>query len=285
MYYAGALCALVLVVTSAVATRFDPVRRAVGLRPFAAAPAHDAAALPLAKEYVYAGGRLVATEEPTPAATPTPAPVGSPPTDFAAAFEAIPAGAGGVKLSWARPAGSITGYVIERRQGLGANDPVTSIPVGGDVETYTDSPGEGEVAYLYRVRAVFDGGGFSLYSAYDLATTVAFTDDPLRPKETPIKAVHLMELRRAVRAVRILVGKGEPAWAHPDPVSSPASARRSIYLADVTDLRLQLGEALEALDQALGVQTFVKPYPPDPPLGWGKVVYAAHFEQIRARVK
>jgi hypothetical protein len=284
-YYAASLCALVLLVTSAVATRFDPVRRAVGLHPLAATPARDISTLPLAKEYVYVGGRLVATEEPLPVATPTPAPVGSPPTNFVAAFEAIPAGAGGVRLSWARPAGSITGYVIERRRGADANDPVTPIPVNGDVETYTDSPGEGEVAYLYRVRAVFNGGGSSPYSAYDLATTVAFTDDPLRPKETPIKAVHLTELRRAVRVVRILVGKGEPAWSHPDPVSSPASARRAIYLADVTDLRQQLGEALAALDQALGVQTFVKPYPPDPPLGRGAVVYAAHFEQIRARVK
>jgi hypothetical protein len=151
------------------------------------------------------------------------------------------------------------------------------------VDTFTDSPGAGDVAYLYRVRAVFAGGGSSPDSAYDLATTVAFTDSPLQG--IVIKATHLRELRRAVRAVRALAGQGEPAWTYPDPVSEPASARRAIYLADVTELRTQLDQALTALDQALGVQTFFQAYPAQPALAQHAPVYAAHFEQIRARVR
>ena len=88
-----------------------------------------------------------------------------------------------------------------------------------------------------------------------------------------------------MRAVRTLAGKGEPTWTHPNPESTPASARRGVYLADVTDLRSQVDEALTALDAALGVQTFFKPYPSEPALVWHGTVYAAHFEQIRERVR
>lgn len=286
-YYAAALCALVLLAASAAATRYDAVRRAVGMRPLVFEPAQGGAQLPLSKEYVYAGGRLVATEEPTPAATltptpaatPTPTPAGPTPTNFAAVFTPP---AGGVKLKWTRPTGAVS-YEVERRHGLGPAD-LTVIPVGGNVDNFTDQTGENNASYVYRVRAVF-AGGYSDYSGYDLATAVALSDDPLQPQVTIITAAHLNELRRAVLAVRTLAGKSAPAWTHPDPVSSPASARRAIFLADVTELRSQLDEALTRLDEALGVQLFLKPYPPDPPLAKYGTVYAEHFDQIRARVR
>jgi hypothetical protein len=60
-YYAAALAALILLAVSAAATRYDAMRRAVGLRPLIVTPAQGGAQLPLSKEYVYAGGRLVAT--------------------------------------------------------------------------------------------------------------------------------------------------------------------------------------------------------------------------------
>ena len=274
---AAALAACALLAASFAATRFDPVRRAVGMRPLVVAPTQGNANPPLSKEYVYAGGRLVATEEPQPTATPTPA--GPPPTNFAAVFTPT---AGGVTLTWVKPVGTVTGYEVQRRHGLGPAD-FNVISVGGNVETYTDQTGENNASYVYRVRAVF-AGGYSDYSGYDLATAVAFGDDPLQPQVTVIKAAHLTELRRAVLAVRTLAGKGAPAWTYPDPVSSPASARRAIYLADVTELRTQLDEALARLDEALGVQVFLKPYPADPALAQYGRVYADHFGQIRSRV-
>ncbi|HEX7957528.1 MAG TPA: hypothetical protein VF508_11330, partial [Pyrinomonadaceae bacterium] len=157
------------------------------------------------------------------------------------------------------------------------------IPTGSSATAFNDSRPPGDFAYLYRVKAVF-AGGYSDFSNYDLATTVAFTNEPLVPNVTPIKAAHLTELRRAVRAVRTLAAKGAPAWNYPDPVSSPGQ-RRAIYLEDVTDLRTQLDEALLRLDQALGVQSFLKPYPASPALARNAPVRAAHFEQIRERVK
>jgi hypothetical protein len=89
------------------------------------------------------------------------------------------------------------------------------------------------------------------YSNSDVATTVAFTDDPLIGSSdtqggpaTIIYARHLTELRRAVNAVRALVPNMTAAtWTYPDPVSSLPEQRRGIYLEDVQNLRDRLGEA------------------------------------------
>lgn len=72
------LAALLLAAVAALA--LSPAPKGGGVTPSAAA---QATPLPLAKEYVYAGGRLVATEEPaaaqaTPTPTPTPAPTPTP---------------------------------------------------------------------------------------------------------------------------------------------------------------------------------------------------------------
>jgi hypothetical protein len=268
--YIAALCALVLLSASAAATRFDPVRRAVGLRPLLAPVAQSQGGLPLAKEYVYAGGRLVATEEPTP--TPAPIPAGPPPTGLTATATS----ASSVLLEWVAPTGAV-GYVVERRSGPNAQ--TVEMPTGSTTPSFTDTTlPAGDFAYLYRVKAVY-GSGFSDYGNRDLATTVVFTDPQLQPKVTRIKAVHLTELRRAVGAVRALAGGLAPAsWTYPDPVSAPQGQRRKIYLEDVKDLR-------DRLDDALGPLNLLSPYPSSPLLARGAVVYAAHFEQIRARVR
>lgn len=270
-YYAATLCALVLLAASAVATRYEPVRRAVGMRPLSLEPAQGGAALPLSKEYVYAGGRLVATEEPT--ATPTPAPGGPPPTNLSAELLSVSPPAATITVSWTAPVGAVS-YVVERASAAGQFAPVGQ-PVAAPATSFNDATASEGAAYLYRVKALYAGGP-SDYSNQDLATAVAFTDSQLQG--VTIKAVHLTELRRAVNAVRALAGKGAAAWAHPDPVSSPASQRRAIYLEDVTDLRSMLDEAMEQLGLPTG-------FPANPPLASRAVVNAQHFEQIRQRVR
>jgi hypothetical protein len=277
-YYAAALSALVLLAASAAATRYDAVRRAVGLRPMLSALIAQATPtpLPLSKEYIYAGGRLVATEEPTPVATPTPTPAGPPPTDLVATAEFPSAGVANVRLTWnAPPSGpTVVSYVVEcMRAGTGFQQIAA---VQEPTRTYNDTTVTLDSSYLYRVRAVFSNAGTSLYSNQDLATTVLFTDSHLQG--VTIKAVHLTELRRAVAAVRALVGINAPSWTYPDPVSSPASQRRPIYLEDVTDLRARLDEALAPLN-------LQSPYPVEPLFFRGGAVSAAHFEQIRERVR
>lgn len=273
---AAVLVACAVLTAGFAATRFEPVRRAVGMRPLLAPTAQPQASLQRSKEYIYAGGRLVATEEPTP--TPAPTPAGPPPENVVATATS----SAGVELTWDAPVTTATvlNYVIERRSSLRGG--LVEIPTGDNSRVFSDSTEPGDFAYLYRVKAVYSGG-YSDYGNYDLATTIPFTDKSL--KGAVIKATHLTELRRAVRAVRTLAGKGERIWSHPDPVSSPPAQRRVIYLADVADLRSQIDEALTGLDSELGVQVFYQPYPEIPVLADKAVVHSEHFEQIRARVR
>lgn len=262
-----ALSAVILLTVGTAASRFNDVRRAVGLRPLPAASLAQATPTPLSlsKEYIYAGGRLVATEEPT--AIPTPTASGPPPTNLIATATS----ASSVSLTWTAPGSGVLSYVVERKGAAGTQE----IPTGSTSASFNDSTPPGDYAYLYRVKAVY-AGGTSLYSNQDLATTVVFTDSQLQG--VTIKAVHLTELRRAVVAVRALAGVGDPSWTYPDPVSSPASQRRAIYLEDVTDLRVRLDEALTPLN-------LWSPYPAEPVLQRFQKVYADHFEQIRSRVR
>ena len=274
--------ALCLVAAAAASLRWEPVRHAVGLAP-AMEPAAQATPTPLqlSKEYVYAGGRLVATEEPTPAGGP-------PPTNLIATATS----ATSVALTWTAPAGSISSYVVERAQSKdGPYSQVGTTPASQpsftDAVPFSSQPPSADTSYLYRVKAAYTAGGFSDYSNKDLATTVVFTDDPLVGSDDPqnrpattIKATHLTELRRAVSAVHALAGLGAVnTWAYPDPVSSPPAQRRAIYLEDVQNLRDRLGEALPALgiapptyiDQTLTRQV--------------TKVKKEHFQQLRDAVK
>jgi|SRR5215213_1915359 len=275
-YYVAALSALVLLAASVSATRFDPVRRAIGLRPLTVLPAQNQN-LTLSKEYVYAGGRLVATEEPTPASTPTPTPAGPPPTNLSATAEFSSSGVTNVRLSWDVPASgpAVASYVVEcKRAGTGFQQIAA---VQEPTRTYNDTAVTLDSSYLYRVRAVFTNAGSSDSSNQDIATTVAFTDAQLQG--VIIKAVHLTELRRAVNAVRALApGLAAASWTYPDPVSGPPEQRRAVHVEDVTELRAKLDEALAQLGLTTG-------YPASPPLAIGARINAQHFEQLRARVK
>ncbi|HLL75102.1 MAG TPA: NBR1-Ig-like domain-containing protein [Pyrinomonadaceae bacterium] len=179
-----------------------------------------------------------------------------------------------VEVTWAAPQGSVGGYAVERAQSAGAFTHLTNVTA----TSFIDGSASPETAYIYRVRAVSAGGEHSDYSNSDLATTVVFSE-ALTPRVTTIRAAHLVELRRAVVAVRALVPNlVPPVWTYPDPVSSPPEQRRRIYLEDVTELRANLDAALSALGR-------YEPYPAEPPLARGAPVAAEHFEQIRRRVR
>lgn len=123
---------LCVIAAGAASLRWGPLRHAVGLAP-AAGPAAQTTPTPLqlAKEYVYAGGRLVATEEPTPV------PSGPPPTNLVATSSIPSSGQLVVRLTWAAPSSGATpnGYVVERAQ---TRDPVSGLqftslaPRGGE---------------------------------------------------------------------------------------------------------------------------------------------------------
>jgi exo-beta-1,3-glucanase (GH17 family) len=61
-------------------------------------------------------------------------------------------------------------------------------------------------AYIYTARTVDGLGMLSGFSTADVATTMLFTDDPIVPGTTTIKAAHIIEARTAVNAVRMAAG-------------------------------------------------------------------------------
>lgn len=96
-------------------------------------------------------------------------------------------------------------------------------------------------AYVYKVRAIGIGGATSADSNPDLATTIVFADDPLAAGATPIKAVHLSELRTAVAAVRSAAG------LPPTSFTGPASPGTPIRSAQLTELQSALDHARSVL--------------------------------------
>ena len=271
----AAALSLCLAAAGVAATRSPSARYAVGSAPLAeSAPQQVPQPLSLAKEYVYAGGRLVATEEPTP--SPTPAPAGPTPTNLVAALASVDAPSASVTVTWAAPSSAVLSYVVERTSAGGQYAPVGR-PVA--VPVFTDTTAAEGAAYLYRVRAVY-AGGVSGYSNADLATAVAYTDDPLigandpqgrRP--TKVYARHLTELRRAVDAVRALAGQGGAAWKD-DP--APRAGGR-ILAAHFAELRANLRPALAALGLVA--------LPDDPTLDAGRRVKVAHVQDVRDKVR
>lgn len=260
----GILC----VVATAAASRWEPLRRAVGLPP-AVAPAaqQPAGSLPLAKEYIYAGGKLIATDEPATAPTPTPTPSAGP-----TGLTALATSGGSVLLTWAAPAaGTVSHYSVERRQ----RDGVTELTVNQTSPTFTDATAQADMVYRYRVRAVFTGGAFSDYSNGDLATTF-FQNEPISAGQSLIKAKHLIDLQRAVNDVRVIAGLGEFAWS-----LSPPAAGGLIRAAYVEELRANLDPALAAL--SLPVTAYATD--PTPPSLGGKGIKAAHVNELLERIR
>ncbi|MBI3805077.1 MAG: SBBP repeat-containing protein [Nitrospirae bacterium] len=154
--------------------------------------------------------------------------------------------------------------------------------------TYVDNNINGGVTYVYRVRAVDSAGNTSGYSNVDLATTLPFTNDPIVSfSENPsaptiIKAVHFIELFKAVNAVRKTAGLAPFSWSTTDgqgnPILPPAQGN-PIRAQHVIDLRNKLNEGLTALGLTALSYT-------DPTLTVGSTfVKKAHIQDLRQAVK
>ena len=106
------------------------------------------------------------------------------------------------------------------------------------------------------------------------APSVPFTDDPLLPGVTPIKAVHFTELRMRIDALRVAHGLARYRWTD------------RVITAGVTPVRLlhllELREALAAAYAVLG-----RPVPrwiDSAPVGGTTAIRAAHLTELRAAV-
>ena len=103
---------------------------------------------------------------------------------------------------------------------------------------------------------------------------VTFTDDPIVPGETPIKAVHFKELRERIDVLRTAGGLEPFSWTDP------------ILTAGVTPVRLShLLELRDALDAVYGVAGLVAPVFTDAaPMSGTTPIRAAHLMELRAAV-
>ena len=151
---------------------------------------------------------------------------------------------------------------------------VAAVGVAGARVTLT-AVGEGTATV--RVTAT-DPGGLSAAQQFRATVGAApslFTDDPLRPGVTPIRAVHFTELRTRIDALRAAAGLARFRWT--DPVLTPGVT--PVRLAHLLDLR----EALAAAYAASG-----RPAPrwTDAAPGGGAIpIRAAHLTELRAAVQ
>ena len=86
------------------------------------------------------------------------------------------------------------------------------------------------------------GGAAARAQADGRAAPVAFTDDPLVPGVTPVRAVHLLELRSRIDALRLRAGLSAFGWTDAKVVPGVTPAR-ALHLLE---LRSALGEAYAA---------------------------------------
>jgi hypothetical protein len=234
------------------------------------------------KEYIYAGGRLVATEEPTATSTAATAPSG-----LAATADT----SGQVHLTWSwSPAQGETldHFVVERR--LTINDASSTLltPSPPTATSFDDVLSFGTVSptgvvsgsvitYLYRVRAVNTASSTSGPSNVDLITTISYSQDHIQQFTTVVKKQDLAELRVAVNAVRVAAALPQfTAWTDPD-LSQPSI---TIKTENIVELRGKIDEALGFIN------------PPTQPdytdLTLQKQITAikkAHFNDLRKRVR
>lgn len=207
------------------------------------------------KEYVYAGGRLIATEEPNPLAAPT--------NLVADTFSNSR-----IDLTWTA-APNAHHYQVERANNLGGAFTVLDSNV--TTTTFTDNSVTSVNAYLYRVRSADAVGNLSPPGSIDVATAITFTDTPLTVGSTLIKAQHVTELRQAVNAVRAAASLSAATW------TDTTLTNVTIKAVHVQELRTNLDQALSALGLPVNGYT-------DPSLS-GAVVKKAHIDELRQRVE
>ena len=138
----------------------------------------------------------------------------------------------------------------------------------------TDSAGiSAGNTYLYKVRAIDSLGHDSPFSAPDAATTIAFTDDPLVPGTTVVKAVHITELRAAVASMRRAAGLTAATFTDPTLTNVPL---KTVHIQE-------LRTALDQARAALGLMALA--YADSTLAGGTTVVNAAHVRELRNGVK
>ena len=147
---------------------------------------------------------------------------------------------------------------------------VASVAVAGSTVTVTPA-GAGTTAVIVTAT---DAGGLSATQTFTVTVLRPFTDDPLRPGTTPIRAVHFTELRSRIDGLRRAAGLARFGWT--DPVLRAGVTR--VRLAHLLELRQALGGAYAAAERT------PPPWTDAAPAAGALPVRAAHLTELRAAV-
>ena len=170
-----------------------------------------------------------------------------------------------VALSWGAVSGAIS-YEVWRSSLNGA---YTLALTTASATSTNDTGRTANTTYLYMVRTIGSSGP-SAFSPIDAATTTVFTDPVLASQL--IRAVHIVELRIAVNAMRAAAGLPLPSFTDPI-LSSGSTLIRAVH---IVELRLRLNEARAEIPLSGIVYTDATITP------GSTVMKEAHVAEIRA---
>ena len=126
-------------------------------------------------------------------------------------------------------------------------------------------------AYLYTIRAADELGQTIAWASPDLATSVTFTDDPLVPGVSLIRASHIDQLRTASAAMQRLVN-----FQVVQPITMPVGS--FVIASDLVALRDEIERRRRSLGLAPGVYA-------TPGLAAGQLIRAGHIIELRSAVR
>lgn len=252
----GSVCLIAILGLAGVGL-WKPARSTTWLGSLMSSPAPSPIPSPAnpSKEYIYVGGRLIATEEPNPLAAPT--------NLIADTFSNAR-----IDLSWTA-APNAHHYQVERASNLGGSFTVLDSNV--TTTAFSDTSVSAVNAYLYRVRSADAVGNLSPPTSIDVATAITFTDNPLSAGSTLIKAQHITELRQAVNVLRAAANLSAANW------TDSSLANVTLKAVHIEELRTNLDQALNALGMATSSYT-------DPALS-GIGIKKVHVDELRNRVE
>ena len=109
---------------------------------------------------------------------------------------AIPASLSQINLSWTASTDNVgvTGYLVERCQGLSCTSFSQIASLNGTTTTYDDTGLAALASYSYRVRATDAAGDLSAYSNVATTTTKADTQPPTAPSNLTATAVSTSQI-------------------------------------------------------------------------------------------
>ena len=150
---------------------------------------------------------------------------------------------------------------------------VVAARAAGALLTLTAS---GVGAATIRVTAT-DAGSLSATQSFTVTVSMmasgTFTDDPIQPGVTPVKAIHFTELRTRIDALRRSAGL--PAFPWTDPVLTPGVT--PVKLVHLAELREALAAAYAGARRSVPIWTDAAPSGRTP-------IRAAHVTELRAAV-